>query len=86
MESILALLATIAGVAMSFSYFFQFLKIMKTKSVKDISLTTFLILFVGIIIWFIYGLSMMSYPLIFAYGTGLIGSALVLVAYFMYRT
>ena len=85
MISVLAVLATIAGIIMSVGYFPQAIKIIKKKSAKEISLTTYLIFSVGILIWLFYGISINDFPLIFANVLALIGCALVLIAYFIYR-
>lgn len=61
---ILAAATTIAGIAMAFSYFFQIAKILKTKSVQDISLPMFVIFCIGLTLWSIYGIVIKNWPLI----------------------
>ena len=56
--------ATIAGSTMAFSYFFQIAKILKTKSVKDISLPMFIVFCIGLTLWLIYGVAIKNWPLI----------------------
>lgn len=50
------------------AYIPQAYKIIKTRSTKDLSLITFTMLFVGTVLWFIYGLYIHDSPLILANG------------------
>lgn len=50
MANIIAILATIAGVIMSLGYYPQAIKIIKRKSARDVSPTTYLMFFPGIVI------------------------------------
>jgi len=82
---LLSIITTIFGVAMSFAYFPQFIKILKRKSVKDISLLPYLIFFPGLVVWLIYGINKNDFPIIISNIFGLVGCALVLIAYFIYK-
>jgi MtN3 and saliva related transmembrane protein len=42
----------------------QVLKIWRTRSVNDISLTMYLVFFVGLVQWLIYGILLDSWPMI----------------------
>ena len=66
MVNIIAILATIAGIIMSLGYYPQAIKIIKKKSAKDVSPTTYLMFLPGIVIWLIYGISLNDLPLIIA--------------------
>lgn len=44
----------------------QTYKIIKTRSTKDISTLTFTILFIGLVLWLIYGISKNDLPIIIA--------------------
>ncbi len=83
--NVLAVLTTIAGVIMSFGYYPQAFKIIKNKSVKNVSLSTYLMFFPGVVIWLLYGISLKDIPLIVANSLAVIGCFLVLLAYFIYR-
>lgn len=48
------------------SFFPQVLKIWKSKSAKDISLGTFLIMALGLFLWLLYGIFKVSFPIIAA--------------------
>jgi MtN3 and saliva related transmembrane protein len=84
MATALAVIATIVGILTSFGYFPQAIKIYKTKSVKDISVWTFLMFFFGMCVWQAYAISIKDFPLIIANAAGLIGCLFVLVTYFIY--
>ena len=85
MVNIIAILATIAGIIMSLGYYPQTIKIIKKKSAKDVSPTTYLMFLPGIVIWLIYGISLNDLPLIIANSVALIGCLFVLVSYFSYH-
>ena len=42
------------------------LKVLKDKSAKDISLSMYLVMFTGVVLWLVYGLHHNSAPIIFA--------------------
>jgi MtN3 and saliva related transmembrane protein len=50
------------------AYIPQAYKTIKTRSTKDLSLVTFSMLFVGTILWFVYGLYIHDTPLMLANG------------------
>lgn len=81
----LEILATVAGVMMSLAHYPQLFKIIKQKHVKDVSLLTYIMFFVGIIIWTTYGIILNNLPIILSFAVGLIGSAGVIIAYLVYR-
>ncbi|UCG95825.1 MAG: hypothetical protein JSV92_02130 [archaeon] len=82
---ILAIAATVFGIIMSLSYFPQTYKIIKRKSSSDISLLSFLILLIGLLVWLMYGLSINNMPLIIANAIGIIANISVITVYFKYR-
>jgi MtN3 and saliva related transmembrane protein len=85
MADILAHLASIAGIAMSLANYPQAYKIYKTKSSKDISLLTYIILVIGGLIWLLYGISIRNFPIIITYSFGTFSSFLVLIGIFKYK-
>ncbi len=56
----------IAAVLTSVSFVPQVYKIWKTKSAKGVSLTMFLLFFVGVILWLVYGIFINSLSMIIA--------------------
>ena len=56
----------IAALFTTFAFIPQALKIYKSKSTKDISLTMWLVFSVGVVLWLVYGILIMSFPIIIA--------------------
>lgn len=63
----------------------QVVKILKTKSTRDISLWYYLMLTTGIVMWLIYGIFLNNGPLIAANVVGLALNATVLGYKFKYK-
>ena len=59
-------LGLIAAALTTISYVPQVVKLVKTKQTEGVSLTMFIILFVGIVMWLIYGLYLNSIAMIVA--------------------
>lgn len=70
----------IAGVLTTIAFFPQVIKIYKSNQTNDLSLITFIIFFIGILSWLIYGFLINSKPLII---TNLI--QLNLILYIIYK-
>jgi MtN3 and saliva related transmembrane protein len=83
--NILAILTTLFGIAMSFGYFTQTYKIIRTKSVKGVSLATYIFFLIGIAMWLIYGLTIKDLPVIISNIVFLIGAIAVIIVYLVYR-
>jgi len=75
----------IASTLLEFNPLFQAIKSVKTKSVQDLSLWTFLSIVVIGTLWLVYGLSIGSVPLIIGNAIKLFTSLLVVIIYFRYR-
>ena len=56
----------IAAVCTTFAFLPQVIKVWKTKQTKDLSLRMYTIMFIGICLWFVYGLRINSLSIIFA--------------------
>jgi len=82
--TILSILATAFGSIMGFSNFFQAHRIFKRKSARDISLTTFGMLFAGALVWVLYGLELRNSPVIISNLVGVLGAGSVLIGWFKY--
>ncbi|GIR50383.1 MAG: hypothetical protein CM15mP59_1250 [Flavobacteriaceae bacterium] len=50
------LIGFIAAVCTTFAFLPQVIKVWKTKQTKDLSLRMYTIMFIGICLWFVYGL------------------------------
>lgn len=58
--TILSTLAAVFGVVSGLANLPQIWKIFKTKSAKDISVTSYIILTVGSVLWLLYGIELQS--------------------------
>jgi MtN3 and saliva related transmembrane protein len=68
----------IAGVLTTIAYLPQVRKTWKTKSVKELSLTMYLVMFVGVMLWLTYGILIDSISIILAnIVTGILTSLLI---------
>jgi len=56
----------IAAVCTTFAFLPQVIKVWKTKQTKDLSLQMYTIMFIGICLWFVYGLRINSLSIILA--------------------
>lgn len=68
-----------AGSLTTLAFLPQVIRVFKTRSVKDISLSMYLIFCTGVCLWLAYGFLINSYSLIIANGMTLILSGIVLV-------
>lgn len=80
----LATLATIFGVINGFANFPQIYKIFKTKSAKDLAITTYMILSAGSIVWILYGIEIMNVPILIMNGLALFEFILILIGCYIY--
>ena len=69
-----------AGAMGGFSLFPQVIKVLKTKSTKDISREMFLLLASSIFLWLIYGFFLNNFPIIVANFFGFIQALIILRA------
>jgi MtN3 and saliva related transmembrane protein len=67
-----------AGAMGGFSLLPQVLKVLKTKSTKDISREMFLLLAGSIFLWLIYGLFLNNFPIIIANFFGFVQALIIL--------
>ena len=56
----------IAAVCTTFAFLPQVIKVWKTKQTKDLSLRMYTVMFIGICLWFVYGLRINSLSIILA--------------------
>lgn len=75
----------IVSTLLEFNPLFQAVKSVKNKSVKDLSLGTFLSIVVIGTLWLVYGISINSIPLIIGNGIKLLTALSVVVIYFKYK-
>jgi len=82
--TILAYLATFTGIFMGIAGLPQVIKIFKTKSAKDISAITYLIIEFGAVIWILYGLELHNFTIVIPNALGFITTTLILIGYWLY--
>ncbi|GFM36375.1 SemiSWEET transporter [Desulfovibrio psychrotolerans] len=73
------LVGSVAGCLTTLAFLPQVLRVWRTKSVRDISLLTYIALTCGVFLWFLYGLGVGSYPIITANGITFVLSLSILV-------
>ncbi len=57
----------------------QVLKVLKTHQTRDISLWMYIIINIGVVLWLVYGLYILDYPLILANAVTFILTMIVLI-------
>jgi MtN3 and saliva related transmembrane protein len=81
---ILTILATIFGAVGGIANLPQAYKIFKRKSAGDISIWTYAFLFIGAIIWILYGVQIHNIPVILTNILGFLNIGLVIAGWFLY--
>lgn len=79
------ILGLIAATLTTSAYIPQTYKVLKEKSAKDFSWIWLIFMFVGIFLWFIYGINIKNIPLIMANGISLISLMVIMVVKYVYR-
>lgn len=82
--TLLSILATVFGALGGIANFPQAYRIFKRKSAKDISITTYSFLFLGTIVWILYGIELGNIPVIITNVLGAINIGLVIIGWFLY--
>ncbi len=73
------IIGIMAGLFCTISFIPQVIKIFKTKNTRDLSLMTFSMLSLGVLLWFIYGILIKEPPIIGSNAVILILSLLIVV-------
>jgi MtN3 and saliva related transmembrane protein len=84
LDIVLETLATITGVLSSFAMLPQIYRIFKRKSAKDISIWTYLYMFVAGVIWILYGLNIQSFAIWFSQLIGSLAMIGIIIGWFLY--
>ncbi|MEJ5286837.1 MAG: hypothetical protein CH6_1573 [Candidatus Kapaibacterium sp.] len=79
------LIGSIAAIMTTTAFVPQAVKIIRTKSTRDISLGMYLILTTGILFWLIYGILLREPPIIFANTIGFTLTFTILILKIKYR-
>ena len=78
------ILGSTAATLTMFSFIPQIIKVIKTKSAKDVSFITLLQLSLGVSLWIIYGINLRNTIIIMANSVTLITLIILLFLYFNY--
>jgi MtN3 and saliva related transmembrane protein len=75
------IIGLIAAVCTTFAFIPQVIKVWKTKQTKDLSLRMYSIMFIGILLWLVYGIRIDSLSIILANAVTatLVGTILVYI-------
>jgi len=82
---ILEYIGFFAAICTTVAFFPQAVKVWKTKSTKDISLSMFIIFTIGVFAWLAYGIIISNLPLILANAVTLTLSLFILVYKLRYK-
>jgi MtN3 and saliva related transmembrane protein len=75
----------IAGTLTTVSFIPQIIKIYRTKNAADLSIITFLIFSVGVVLWLSYGILIRELPVIIANSVTLVFIAIIIAMKLKYR-
>ncbi|NLD92426.1 MAG: SemiSWEET transporter [Fibrobacter sp.] len=75
----------LAGALTTISFLPQVIQVWKTRSTKDLSIVMFLLFSLGLILWLIYGISVMQLPIILANGFTLLMASIIIVFKIIYK-
>lgn len=79
------LIGLLAATLTTSAYIPQTYKVIKGKSARDFSWLWLVFMFVGILLWFIYGFIIKNLPLILANGISLVSLIIIMVVKYVYR-
>jgi MtN3 and saliva related transmembrane protein len=74
-----------AAVLTMFAFIPQIIKVLKTKSITDVSIVTLLQLALGVLLWIVYGIHIKDIIVITANVVTLLSLIILLLLYFYYR-
>ncbi|TET25584.1 MAG: hypothetical protein E3J67_03575 [Dehalococcoidia bacterium] len=78
-------IGTVAALLTTFGFVPQVIKMLRTKSVRDISLLTFIQFSLGMSLWALYGLHLRDVIIISANGIGVLILVIAIGLYLYYR-
>lgn len=75
----------VAAILTTIAFMPQAVQVLKTRSVKDISLPMYTILAIGVTLWLVYGLLLVKWPIILANAFTLIPVLIILYLKLKYK-
>ncbi len=82
--TILGYLAAFSGIFLGLASVPQVIKIFTTKSAKDISVTSYLIVEVGALIWVLYGFELHNFAIVVPNILGFLTNSCILIGCWLY--
>lgn len=79
------LLGYFAAFCTTISFLPQTIQTIKTKDTSSLSLSMYVLFFIGISCWFIYGVIISNYPLLIANGITIILAGIILIMKIKYK-
>ena len=79
------LIGIFAGVLTTISFLPQVVRVIRTKSTRDISFGMYLIFSTGVFLWFVYGVLIGSLPVILANGITFLLATVILILKIRYK-
>ncbi len=79
------ILGYFAAFCTTISFLPQTIKTIKTKDTSGLSLSMYVLFFIGILCWFIYGLIITNYPLLIANGITIVLAGIILSMKLKYK-
>jgi len=84
MDSV-TVIGLVAGTFTTISFFPQLIRVCKTRSTRDISLWMFLLFTIGVLLWLIYGIYLLQWPVILSNLLTLISAVIILIFKLKYK-
>lgn len=84
-EKTTMIIGVIAGVCTSLSLLPQLIKIIREKKANDISLFYLGVLFIGLILWIVYGVRRQDLPVIITNGVAIVINFLIIIVGIKYK-
>jgi MtN3 and saliva related transmembrane protein len=75
----------LAGTLTTISFLPQVIRVFKTHSTRDLSLTMFLLFIAGVLLWLIYGILNHQSPIIIANSVTFVLAMIILIAKIIYK-
>lgn len=82
---VITIVGLLGGTLTTISFFPQVIRIWKTRSTKDLSLSMFLLFAAGVVMWLIYGIFSRQWPIILANLVTLVLSIIILIFKAIYK-
>ncbi|MGB9748409.1 MAG: SemiSWEET family sugar transporter [Candidatus Woesearchaeota archaeon] len=81
----ITLIGFFAGICSTSAFVPQAIKTIRTKSAKDLSFETYLLINLGLLLWLIYGILLKELPIILANGIAFVFAIIILFLIIKYK-